>query len=539
MRLEQLTVHLRARSSWEAMELGMALVRRHAAAIWKPWLLATLPVFALLNAIGWALDLIGLAGLAMWWLKPVFDRIPLYVISRAVFGATPGTRETLAAQLRWGWKPMPHYLTWRRFSPARSLYLPVDLLEGVGGQRLRDRRRTLGRAVYGNAALLTLVCMHFEVALCLAGVAAILMFAPLDYLPEALRTTWTLIFEQSPAWVDIGLNAIIWLATSIVEPFFVGAGFGIYLNRRTELEAWDVEIVFRKLRNRIASGASALILGCALLAGLTPIARAQEDTRGTAGYQAGYQDEDDIGEEAVEESDHESTDEPEAGAGRTPTLPEVFGDRQVDDRRFREAAERAYADPALNRTRVQKSWERRDQSQPEPGKDPKLDWLAAPMRAIAFLGEWGLWILAGALVLVLALTARRWLPWMRGTMGRAPRFDGDVAAVPSAVPDALPDDVATTARRLWKAGQRREALALLYRAGVAAMTRRLQVELPPGATESECLRLSRRMPQGEDRQLFARIVRVWQYAAYAQRMPEEGEFEALLAQMRERGGWLA
>lgn len=50
MRLEQLTVQLRARSSWEAMELGMALVRRHAAAIWKPWLLVTLPVFALLNA---------------------------------------------------------------------------------------------------------------------------------------------------------------------------------------------------------------------------------------------------------------------------------------------------------------------------------------------------------------------------------------------------------------------------------------------------------------------------------------------------------
>ena len=165
MRLEQMTVHLRARSAWEAMELGTALVRRHAAAIWKPWLLVTLPVFIALNAMASAVDAFWLAGLLMWWLKPAFDRIPLFVISRATFGATPGTRDTLAAQLRWGWKPLLHHLTWRRLSPTRSLYLPIDLLEGVQGQRLGERRRVLGSAVYGNAVLLTVVCMHFEIAL--------------------------------------------------------------------------------------------------------------------------------------------------------------------------------------------------------------------------------------------------------------------------------------------------------------------------------------------------------------------------------------
>ena len=33
MRIDQLDVVLRARSQWEAMELGTALVRRHAAAM--------------------------------------------------------------------------------------------------------------------------------------------------------------------------------------------------------------------------------------------------------------------------------------------------------------------------------------------------------------------------------------------------------------------------------------------------------------------------------------------------------------------------
>ncbi len=30
-------------------------------------------------------------------------------------------------------------------------------------------------------------------------------------------------------------------AVLFVEPFYVAAGFAMYLNRRVELEAWDVE----------------------------------------------------------------------------------------------------------------------------------------------------------------------------------------------------------------------------------------------------------------------------------------------------------
>lgn len=520
MRLEELTVQLRARSSWEAMELGMALVRRHAAAIWKPWLLVTLPVFALLNAAGWALDLIGLAGVLMWWLKPVFDRVPLYVTSRAVFGAVPGVRETVRAQATWGWRPMLHYLTWRRFSPVRSLYLPVDLLEGVQGQRLRERRRVLGGAIYGNAALLTLVCLHFEGALFLGGIAGILMFTPLELLPETLRTTWTLIADQSPVWVKIGLNAMAWMAVSVIEPFFVGAGFGLYLNRRTQLEAWDVEIVFRKLRGRLARSASALIVVCAALTGaMTGPAQAQ-----------------DAPEDPVP---HESADV--GDVSKSPTLPEVFGDRRVDDGGFRRASQQAYRDPVLNRTVAQKQWERIDKEASKPGKEtPPVGWLQGVAAMFAFLAEWGLWILVGLLVLGLLLTARYWLPWMRGKGGgRTPDFDAGATREPVMAPEALPDDVATVARRLWREGRARDALALVYRAGVRAMGRRAQVELPPGATEAECLRLSRKMAQAEDRQLFARIVRVWQYAAYAQRLPEEAEFESLLGQMQARGGWLA
>ena len=182
MRLEQMTVHLRSRTGWEAMELGFALVRRHAAAIWKPWLLLTLPLFVLFNAAAVAIDQVWLAALAMWWLKPAFDRIPLFVVSRATFGSIPGLRDTLLAQWRWGWKPLLHYLTWRRFSPVRSLYLPIDLLEGAQGAQASGRRRVLGGSAYGSALMLTVIFMHFGVVLWLGCVALIFLFLPVEYL---------------------------------------------------------------------------------------------------------------------------------------------------------------------------------------------------------------------------------------------------------------------------------------------------------------------------------------------------------------------
>ncbi len=520
MRLEQMTVHLRARSAWEAMELGTALVRTHAAAIWKPWLLLALPVFVVLNAAAWALDAFWLAGLLMWWLKPVFDRIPLYVISRATFGATPGTRETLTAQLRWGWKSLLHHLTWRRLSPTRSLYLPIDLLENVQGDRLRERRRVLGGAVYGNAVLLTLVCLHFELALALACVALVFMFVPFEYLPEAARAAWSLAVDQPPWWALVGVNLTGWIATAVIEPFFVGAGFGLYLNRRTQIEAWDVEIAFRKLRARLAATAAPFALVLALMGAMLPPARAQQvEAPAPAGQQ----------------------EKTKPAAKQPPTLPIVFGDARVDERRFDKAVDQAYRDPLLDAKRTQVTWEKRDKAKKEEKQRDQVpnDAMKAIAGFFALIGEWGLWIIVALLVGVLLYTMRHWLPWMRDSVRRHKPLPVEVESEALTVPDTLPDDVATEARRLWAQGRPRHALALLYRASVESMAVRANVVLPPGATEAECLRASRRMPEPEDRSLFARMVRTWQYAAYARQLPMQDDFESLVSTLQQRYRWLA
>lgn len=568
MKLEALTVALRPRTSWEACELGMALVRRHAGAIWKPWLAVTLPLLILLNAAGWALDLLWLSGLLMWWLKPWFDRIPLFVISRAVFGETPTPRQTVRAALRWGGRWWLPYLTWRRLGPARSLYLPVDLLEGGDGGEARQRRAALGAPVYGVCSLLTLICANFELVLMLGLVFAGAMFIPFDYLPDTLKALWEAFVEQ-PGWMVALLNGLLWIAMSVIEPFYVGAGFGLYLNRRTEIEGWDIEIVFRRLRARLGAAAAPSLLALCLGLGLgawLPQAMAQDaagdrsaqfeggdvaasadEPAAAAAADEGGDEESYEGEDAEEEAPSYPTvpirDYGEKAGAQPSTLDALFGASRSDDSALRRAVDQSMKDPTVAPKEKQTLWKPRakaDEPKPDkPLRGPSRSGFNGISNSLATGMEVVLWAVVALIVGLLLFSLSRWLGWFRGGAGEDAQAPGDVRNAALAEPEPLPDDIPTAIRRLWQGGRHRDALALMYRAAVESMAQRAQVALVPGATEAQCLRASRKLPLAEDRDAFARAVRVWQYAAYAQTLPAAEDFDDLVGVLSRRFGWAA
>lgn len=545
VRIDHLDVALRARSGWEAMELGTALARRHARAVWGSWLLASAPLFVLFNALAWWLDGFAWASLAMWWFKPLFERAPLYVLSRGIFGETVGARAALAAQRHWGGTGFWGYLGWRRFSLLRSLCLPVNLLEGNAPAQRASRRRAVAAGAAGPAILLALICLGFELVLVLGAIAAVFMFIPLELLPDSWRAAWAMISVETPPWADLLLNLLSWLAAALVGPFYVGAGFGLYLNRRTQMEAWDVEIALRRLRERLLPAASTLALLLCLALPLAPAhaqdadadtARQVADEARAAGQTDANEGEDD-GEAA-----NAANDPANAAAG-------IFGEQQVDTAGFRQAVNRAYEDPLQRPVRQATEWKPIDDATGEKKagkKDTKDDKAGQKhgernrgLKLLARVAEWGLWALLGGVVLVLLLTARLWWPWLRGAGRRTPKDAPRVQEEAVELPVVLPPDVATQAGLLWDQGRPRQALALLYRASVRTLVERTGNALPPGATEAQCLRASRRMPQPADRELFARIVRMWQYAAYGGRLPTRDEFDGLAATLRQQFGWKA
>lgn len=538
MRIDRLDVALRARSGWEAMELGSALSRRHARAVWGSWLLASAPLFVIFNALGWWLDAFGWAWLAMWWCKPLFERAPLYVLSRGIFGEPVGALAALRAQRSWGNAGFWGYLGWRRFSVLRSLCLPVNLLEGNAPAQRGARRRAVAAGAAGAAVVLTVACMAFEGVLVSGAIGAVFMFMPLELMSESWRAAWDMIGQDTPAWAQLGFNLACWLASVLIGPFYVGAGFGLYLNRRTQMEAWDVEIALRRLRERLLPAASTLAL---LLCLALPLASAPvhaQDAQTVAEQADGAKEDEDRAEEPATAANDPAS---------TPTM--IFGAAPVDTAGFRQAVNRAYEDPLQRPTRQVTRWKPIEQAEEKKKEDKTLQSdrsskgersnRKAGIAWLARLAEWGLWGLLGVLLLVLLLTARLWLPWLRGSGRRKAEAAPQVVVEQVELPVVLPPDVATQAGLLWDQGRPRQALALLYRASVRTVGERSGIALPPGATEAQCLRASRRMPDATDRDLFARIVRMWQYAAYGGRLPSRADFDALADTLRQQYRWLA
>ena len=73
-----------------------------------------------------------------------------------------------------------------------------------------------------------------------------------NLVPPAMVALVVLFWAYAPKavtsipWMLIVTSSLITLTVLLLEPFYVSAGFGMYLNRRTELEAWDIEQEFRR-----------------------------------------------------------------------------------------------------------------------------------------------------------------------------------------------------------------------------------------------------------------------------------------------------
>src|SRR5688572_14122785 len=243
----------------EAIDLGCAMARTW----WRPVLAAWLPLYlgvaVLLHLVFYGNTIAAI--LVLWWLKPLFDRAILDVLARAVFGEHPGVRDVLKAV--WKSPGLLASLTLYRFDLARSFNLPIWHLERLSG-RAASRR---GRALHGRsrryAVWATIVFLHFELIVTLSLWGAIDLFTPAPY--DAKFGLKALMGDDKALWQQ-WLESFFYVATvTLIEPFYVAAGFALYLNRRTQLEAWDVELALRRYARRERAAPAAAIVLLALV----------------------------------------------------------------------------------------------------------------------------------------------------------------------------------------------------------------------------------------------------------------------------------
>jgi signal transduction histidine kinase len=239
MEVDALALKLRPRTSLEAADLGVRLCQHAFRSVMTCHLAVLLPVTALcMTACVLTATYRLLPLLALWWLKPWLDRPVLFALSHAAFGQRVRLIDLWRQQGAVLWRALPASLTLRRLSPWRSFTQPAHQLEEQRGRALTRRVRTLRGGRAPIAAAVTVLFSGVELCLASALVALIYWLAPRGYAASLTGVLST----GAPALLVGGYAAVL----ALCEPFYVAAGFGMYLNRRVELEAWDIEQEFRR-----------------------------------------------------------------------------------------------------------------------------------------------------------------------------------------------------------------------------------------------------------------------------------------------------
>ncbi len=241
MRVDAFAIRLRPRANFEAADLGVRLCQSSARDVFNCYLAVYAPLVAIAlscyEIASW------LPGLILWWSKPWLDRTILFALSRAAFGQRSRPSDVWRGQRQVLWSQLLRTLTLQRLSLWRSFTQPVYQLEGLRGAELRARVHQIrtGRTRAGTGILSAFSCA--ETSILLALTSLVFWFAPKGSgVGLQVFTHGT----TGAGWSDLLLTLTYATAIGFVEPYFVAAGFALYLSRRAELEAWDIEQEFRR-----------------------------------------------------------------------------------------------------------------------------------------------------------------------------------------------------------------------------------------------------------------------------------------------------
>ncbi len=214
---------------WEAADRGCVIVRDAPRSLYGAWFVTAVPIFVLTVVLLWSYP--GASGFLLWWLKPLYERLPMWIARQRADGRAPNVLEA-AAEWRQFCAGLLATLTYRRLSPTRSFDVCVDVVEGSKAS-IRSARVALLHQRSGSPALwLTVICAHIEAFLVTAAVMALLWLAPHPKNFDLMSlVTW--VDSNQFGWAT---NLVYLIAIGLVGPVYAAAGFTLYANRCSELE---------------------------------------------------------------------------------------------------------------------------------------------------------------------------------------------------------------------------------------------------------------------------------------------------------------
>lgn len=249
MNLDKMSVNIKPLSAYQAMDLGLAMARHWYGDLWRlwwhshGWLLCVLIVVMMgldyaFYDDDWWLRLVPVA--LFWWVKPIFERELVVYLGHRLFDDNFGLNDMKAIPMK-----RMLFLMIKRIGLRRMMVMPVHLLEGQKGKAAKQRVMTLSRRQDSAIGWHAMAFFVVEMALYAGGVMVLnLMFELSSSFGVGVQT-------QLPKFLSILINVASYVGVvAMLTPFYVASGFAMYLCKRSLLEGWDIEIVFRRLLAR-------------------------------------------------------------------------------------------------------------------------------------------------------------------------------------------------------------------------------------------------------------------------------------------------
>lgn len=498
MDLDRIDIKTRTRNAWEAIDLGFIMASKWFRPLFLSWFIPAVILYVLLRTF--FTNEYWVALLVVWWLKPLLDRGPLYIASHRLFDDHVSVLETMRHLPKLYSKDIIAWLVWRRLSATRSFDMPVTVLESLKHKARTARLGVLHGEVSGAAFWLTIVCVHLELVIIIGVISLVAIM-----IPDGVDIGFLDLIRENGIESHIIYDVLTLISMALVAPFYTMAGFSLYINRRIKLEAWDIEIRFRHIAERVArknilpTAVSALLILVSASILIMP-----QQSYAEVNYVKTQQESRDVIKKVLAGSDFHQKE-----------LKQGWRLKKISDTEHDESI----PEWLISLVRF---LERLFGSTDTPSdKSLHIDF-AAIVKAM-------LWISAIALVMYVLYRLYRNRELFR--FGRS-KHDGDT--FPPEVlfgldvrETSIPDDLISQILTLWGNGQHREAVGLLYRSTLSVLMHRYSYHFKQGNTEQECADI---VSQNDTYQLGGfvfSITRIWQQVAYAHVVPAEHELKSL------------
>ena len=521
MKLENVTAEVRSRGRWESIDFGCALVRESYGVIVKALLVTVVPLWLVLWVVLGEISFV-LVFLAYWLTLPFVGRVVLYVLSRKLFGEEVRVWKVLKQWPKMLVRRFFHATLLGRFSPSRSLALPVSELENLKGKAYSARVSLLDRNGGDGAAQTAMIGW---LLICIAGAGMLIVLNLLmPFSIEIIR------FNEDTFWGDetgaligrwaVGLYAF---GALFVEPFCVGAGFAMYVNSRTITEGWDIELAFKRMTSRLERRQSPILqplkqknaLGDAKNL-LLPFFLTMISFWMTSSPMAYAED-------------TESTGRIEKSSERLETLALSVDQAKEPKTESQKLVQEIYSEEAFQvHSEIVKERAPREisSSWSWDGFDGFGD-----LTIFKAILDVAVYIAIGAFVLLVVFlfvkNKHLFLRSAKSTPQGLQKKRVESVMGMNVTSESLPDDIVKAALEAWSRGEAKLALSLLYRGAISWCADHTPVEFTNSDTEQDCMRKLESLEEFHQQNYFNELTMLWVSLAYGRQMPEEASLRQL------------